>query len=275
MPPAHSHRSCLMHDDKENERCAPKGGASLSSRLLKACRKGNADLCGMLLKRNNGDVCPCDEWGNTCLHIATEEGHMDVVDVLCQHSGKQSARGHNHLHACETDIAARNDRGETALFIACSRGYQDIAIYLCKRMTTDDINSLDNFGCSALWIAASKGYHDVVQALYSMGGDLSQNNQYGETPLWIAAKNGHFDTVKCLCDLHCDVDVCNNLQESPVSAALDEDHLSVVDLLASYGATAWKNASLMTSSPSAERLLTHTMPCPPASLLTDDPKWRK
>lgn len=259
-----------MPYDKEN---VDGSSCNVNSRLMKACKKGNADLCGMLLKRN-GDMTDCDDRGNTCLHVAAEEGHMEVVDALCEYSGRKNARGNNHLRNCEADIAARNDRGETPLFIACRKGYEDIALYLCKRMTTEDVNSLDNFGCSALWIAASKGFRHVVRALYSMGGDLGQTNQYGETPLWISAKNGHYDTVKCLCDLNCDVDFCNNSHESPVSAALDAGHLSVVDLLVSYGATAWNNVSLLSSSPSAGMLLAHTMPCPPSSLSTDA-DWKK
>lgn len=249
------------------------------SRLVKACRKGNLELCAMLLKRY-GDVTDCDVAGNTCLHIAAEQGHLDVVELFCEYSGSNKLGGvnhnHNHLRSCDTDIAKGNDRGESPLIVACDWGHEDIAIYLVKRMTNKDVNSLDNFGRSAMWVAASKGLHRVVWTLYSMGSDLCQTNQYGETPLWIAAKNGHFDTVKILCELNSDLDACNNSQETPVSAALDNNHLSVVDLLVSYGATAWNNVSLLSSSPSAERLLTHTMPCPPVSLsdMTTS-QWRK
>lgn len=269
----------------------------VNTRLIKACRKGNYDLCRMLLKRG-GDVAYTGTSGNTCLHVAVQEGYLDVVHLLCSnHSvwrhGRRSSCGSGDERVdtdpqyddsdddrseCERSgsgrfeclndrqqdaLTAGNDKGETALFVACRCGYDNLARYLSQRMTTRGVNCLDNFGRSPLWMAAHRGSADIVCALYTVGADLEQCNREGQSPLWAAASQGHLHTVRALCDLQCELDEKSNDNTTPLGAALEADHMAVVDLLTTYGATAWHNVSLLTSSPSSEKLLAHTMPCPP------------
>lgn len=273
------------------------GTPHINTRLLKACRKGNYDLCRMLLRRG-GDMTYTGTSGNTCLHVAVQEGHLEVIHLLCSdHSvwrlGRRSSCGSSDERVdtdllysdsddersdCELSgsgrfeclnerqqdaLIARNDKGETALFVACRCGHEDLARYLSQRMTTRSVNCLDNFGRSPLWIAARGGNAAIVCALYTVGADLEQCNRDGQSPLWAAASQGHLRTVRALCDLHCELDEKSNDRTTPLGAALEADHMAVVDLLTTYGATAWHNSSLLSSSPSSEKLLAHTMPCPP------------
>ena len=313
---------CADHseDDREEHRVSSGSGGSggsggVDARLLKACRKGNSELCAMLLRRG-GDVARADCGGNTCLHVAVREGHLDVVHLLCsvgswrarrqgecdrdrgidrdrdrdidrdrdrdrdeskdgsesddereEQASKGSGSGRfKCLSDCQQSaLIARNDKGETALFVACRLGFEDLVRYLSQRMTTRAVNMLDNFGRSPLWMAARNGCSEIVRALYAMGADLEQLNRHGESPLWTAASQGHLQTVRTLCDLQCEVDARSNDRTTPLGAALEAGHMEVVDLLVTYGATAWQNASLLSSSKSAAKLLAHTMPCPPSA----------
>ena len=259
-----------VHSEEDDR---SKSTASVDVKLWKACRKGNVGLCSILLKRH-GDITCSDSDGNTCLHVATIEGHIDVVDAICQHLGcvscvsksiSRTVSKHDLKFRKEQlhPLMIRNSRGETPLFIACKMGHEEIACYLCRRMTAKGINGLDNFGRSPMWIAARYGKPSIITALFAAGGDLDLANPNGETPLWAAAYHGHVGAVRCLCDLQCESNEVSKDGLTPLSAALEAGHLEVVDVLSTYGATAWKNSTLLSSSPSAGLLCAHTMPCPP------------
>lgn len=73
--------------------------------LQQACRDGNLALANFLLERG-ADLSFVDSEGRTALHLASEQGHLDIVSLLVN-------------SAC-ADVNARNGNGQKAVDVAKS-----------------------------------------------------------------------------------------------------------------------------------------------------------
>ncbi|KAF9569350.1 hypothetical protein CPC08DRAFT_784021 [Agrocybe pediades] len=121
-----------------------------------------------------------DREGETALHKATLNGHMQIVRYLVP--GK-------------ADVHARDADGWTALHNACSKGYLDIVRWLCENggaaAASDGVRGVDarsKDGWTPLMNAASKGHLPVVLYLVSkQSANPLVRNKWGETAFDAAA----------------------------------------------------------------------------------------
>ena len=99
--------------------------------------------------------------GSTALHIAIDNGHLEIVQYLIE-------TGH-------VDAEARENHGSTALHIACTCGNLDIVQYLIEAGQVD-IEAKNKSGQSARDIAMANNKSDVVLYLLEMSEDTAGVN---------------------------------------------------------------------------------------------------
>lgn len=156
-----------------------------------------------------------DDRGYYPLHMACQEGHLNVVKVLVKGGADLkvkddnghgepallSAVGEGHLgvvrylikNGCDV-----NDRryygGDTPLHIACAWGrFKEVVLLVTGGA---DINALDDNRHSPIYYAVTKGYIKIVEYLSSHGYLMKGREK--KTLLRIAAKNDDVKMVEVL-----------------------------------------------------------------------------
>ncbi|MCP4659101.1 MAG: DUF3667 domain-containing protein [bacterium] len=138
----------------------------------------------------------------TPLHVASDKGHTEIVDLLLAHGADLNAqdhlgrvplflalnRGHREiarrLADAGTDATARTHRGETLLMIAVRRKDADLAEWLLEHGADVNAACADRRGrATALMIAAAAGDPAMVEMLLGHGADPGVANDQGETAL--------------------------------------------------------------------------------------------
>ena len=142
----------------------------------------NGDLEGVQAELDNGvDVDEKDDlWGRTPLHIAAEEGHKEIAELLI-------AKG--------ADVNAKDSVGFTPLHEAAFYGQNEIAELLIAKGA--DVNAKDdNFVGTPLHRAAYYGQKEIAELLIASGADVDakvvgSGPHKGKTPLDAANETNH------------------------------------------------------------------------------------
>ncbi|QLG72525.1 hypothetical protein HG535_0D02330 [Zygotorulaspora mrakii] len=87
------------------------------TRLQIACDKGNYDLAKKLIEEENYDVNDQDNAGNTALHEAALNGHLELVKLLKK-------------HGADVNIQSFEMFKDTPLIDASANGHLDVVVYL-------------------------------------------------------------------------------------------------------------------------------------------------
>jgi uncharacterized protein len=141
--------------------------AKLNDELLLQSGYGNANEVASLLKQG-ADPNAGREGGRTALHLAADDGHLDVMQLLID---------------AGADVNAEDDSGRTVLGdAASSRDGKAVKLLLNAGATPN---------AGALALAAWLGHADSVQALLDAG--VSPQPGLGS-----AAQGGHVDLVRTL-----------------------------------------------------------------------------
>jgi len=112
----------------------------------------------MLLKGSPDLVFSTDDVGNTPLHWAAHNGHMDVAQLLL---------------ANKADVAAKNNYGYTPLHRAAEEGNKNLAELLLASKA--EVNAKDNHGLTPLYLALGHGHKDVAELLREHGGQRGRS----------------------------------------------------------------------------------------------------
>ena len=184
---------------------------------------GNFAIVKMLVKAGAG-VCVTDTEGDTCLTLAAYHGHTETVrylvsvpEVDVNHSEDENftalhiAAQNNHAEVVEVlidagaDIEAKDEDGSSPLHCACRRGALNAVKLLVKAGA--EVCVTDNIGDTCLMYAAYHGHIETVRTLLCMPEvDVNQANEHGVTPLRNAVLREYSDVSKLLIDAGADVD---------------------------------------------------------------------
>eukprot|EP00731_Ephydatia_muelleri_P005874 Em0003g122a len=197
--------------------------------LHAAAQLGSAPLVRLLLQSLSSDDRRSvkllgDNNGDTALHVATFNGHMDIVKLFL-------------TEQC-WDPNLKNSKEQSCLHLACLGGHVEIVkLLVAKRNSLSlqqssatasllmsfehlsgqifkcDVNSMDSFGKTPAHYACEQGHVDVARVLHDCGADMTSRdtaamreceadpNSKGsgaEAALHSASRNGHEEVVRDL-----------------------------------------------------------------------------
>ena len=111
-----------------------------------------------------------DEYGETSLHCAALNGHVEIVRLLLQNGA---------------DVKAKSNGGSTPLHWAAKFGHVDILHLLLENGA--DLEAQDDKGKRTLHWVTGNGHFPFIRELISRYHvDINARSNYGETALWNA-----------------------------------------------------------------------------------------
>mmetsp|Transcript_33371 Transcript_33371/g.54972 ORF Transcript_33371/g.54972 Transcript_33371/m.54972 type:complete len:671 (+) Transcript_33371:62-2074(+) len=222
-----------------------------------AARDGDAALAWQLLLAK-ADPRSADSCGITALHLASEGGHDEIVQLLleagvspdvCTLGCKPSASGITALHAAslagnsgvvklllKASAAPSQARGDgvTALHFAVQGGHADTVNLLLEGSA--DANALGAGGFTPLHDAAHAGQEHIVHALLTARANPNAATGEGTTPLHGAARCGHVGITHDLLTSGASCQARSAGGFSPLHDAAHAGHMRVVLQLLEAGA---------------------------------------
>jgi len=181
-----------------------------------ACEAGDKDKVLSLIKQV--DVNETDEYGYTGLHMAAENGHLEVVSILLENGA-----GINKL-VFESLL--------TPLHLALSKGKFDVAKKLLESGADPNLVSQIGICGPALHYAIVKENMDLVKMIVSKSGDVNLVEEMnGYSPLYLAATLNQIDTMKELIKSGADVNLVDYEEKSALHYAAANGLGDVIKLL--------------------------------------------
>ena len=175
-------------------------------------------------KANKDDV--------TLLHIASQQGHLEIVKVLIASGGSVNE--------------ADND-GATPLHIASQQGHLEIMKVLVA--AGGSVNQAAKNGATPLFIATQNGLLEVVKLLIAAGGSVNKATS-GFTPLHVASQRGHLEVVQLLLEMKAEVDPRDPKGCTPLHWACITSNFNVVKTLVKAKANfLYKSSDNMNNTP--------------------------
>ena len=202
------------------------------------------------LVKEGADVRATDANGNTCLIIAAYHGHTDTVRYLlclpevdanqqgsCNYTALHVAVEEKHADVVEVlidagaDIETKDVDRRSPLHLASVSGELTTMTKLVDAGA--DVRATDADGNTCLIIAAHNGHTDTVRYLAGLP-DVDLNQQ--GTALHVAVKRNHAEVVEVLIDAGADIETMNDEGFSPLHMACISEALTTVQVLVKAGA---------------------------------------
>jgi ankyrin repeat protein len=143
-----------------------------------ATSRGDISFLSAIVKYINVNYIYED--GTTLLHVASKNGHSEIVQIILNASG---------------NINQADYRGNTALHLSSASGHVVIVSILLNRgafiYPNNDFNT-------PLHLASQNGHLAVTKILLSKGAYINEVNEMQKTPLHLASQNGHLEIVALL-----------------------------------------------------------------------------
>ncbi|XP_060659576.1 LOW QUALITY PROTEIN: E3 ubiquitin-protein ligase mind-bomb [Drosophila nasuta] len=152
--------------------------------------------------------------GHTALQAASQNGHIEVIQVLLRHAvdveieDKDGDRAVHHaafgdeaavieiLAKAGADLNARNKRRQTSLHIAVNKGHLNVVKTLLTLGCHPSLQ--DSEGDTPLHDAISKEHDEMLSLLLDFGADITLNNNNGFNALHHAALKGNPSAMRIL-----------------------------------------------------------------------------
>lgn len=198
--------SCTMNDlyRKTVMNACTKESDSVT-KMFQAAKSGEVSLLLEAISTKDVDVNHQNQEGQTALHLACKEGHIDIVKELLQRDAKCNLL---------------SKRGNTPLHLACYYNRKDVVEILLNSGV--DVNIKSKGGYPPIYAAILESHCDIVQLLISKSADTSWASPDGLSPILLAlfSKVGTMNTNKEL--MLNTMEVLKDSLDQPLSAQLKE-----------------------------------------------------
>ena len=184
------------------------------SALFAALSKGNSEIVTLLANNTKPDLET--NKGDTALHCASSNGHLEVVQQLLQANANPNLQ---------------NKWGATALFAASVHGHTEIVDMILSHDSSSLNIQTSKEGSSAICAASENGYEKIVNLLLKAHANLELQRKDGTTALWMASLCGHQEVVSLLLTGSANPNHQNNKGATPLHIASAQGHLKIVQLL--------------------------------------------
>ncbi|CAG2224879.1 unnamed protein product [Mytilus edulis] len=136
------------------------------------CHDGNYELAKLLILQG----LPVNEenyLGLTSLHLASHEGHTNIVKLLLD-------------HGATAVVNKGNINGSRPLHFAAHEGHKEIVEILLQHGA--DINQGNNNQSKPIHLATHENHIDIVKLLIEKGANVNDVNKNGSTPMHLILK---------------------------------------------------------------------------------------
>jgi ankyrin repeat protein len=155
----------------------------------------------------------------TPLHLASQQGSVQVARVLVLHGARMTVRDKSHL---------------TSLHRASIHGHKNVAQFLIKKGA--DLAAKDQYKSTPLHCASERGHVGLARILVEHGANVSVKDKYRSTPLHRALDVGHVGLVRFLVEHGADVSAMNKNDVTPLHWSSMHCHLGLTRFLVEHGA---------------------------------------
>lgn len=200
-------------DECEKSQC--ERDDELQDKFSEYVENNNLDGLIEIYSRGGVDINYKNDNRSTYLHIASDNGNLDIVKFLISKGCNMYEVDNNGITALDTAVIYNNlniveffislgipvedseEHSESALHMACAQGNLEMIKLLLKNGA--DINKLDENLNTVLHHAATNPDNcEVIQFLIDRGVDVDAQNNKNVTPLFGAMFYKSLENVKCL-----------------------------------------------------------------------------
>jgi uncharacterized protein len=183
--------STLLADTEPRFRRNSLLSGGIHSCLHLASQEGHPEVVKALVKAGGEALLNrIDANGGSCLYIASQNGHVEVVRVLVEAGG-------------EALLGRISAKWGSCLHVASQKGNLELVRVLVRAGGEALLNKTEAKGFTCLHAASLKGRLEVVRMLVQFGGRtlLNRKGPDGITCLHVASAEGHLPVVQYLAGL--------------------------------------------------------------------------
>ena len=220
-------------------------GCGPSMDIHEAAKSGNIEVIREAINAGVYLNEKTEVWMYTPLHIASAEGHREIVELLITKGADVNIK--NYYGFTALDEASRYNH------LKCVKLLQKYGVKhgsIRNAVEFGDIDAVKEFlkagenineglakgGPTPLHYAAQHDRKEIAELLIAKGADLNAERIGGQTPLHKAAQHDRKEIAKLLITKGADLSMSTRDGQTPLHITALYNHLKVAELLIEYGA---------------------------------------